>query len=97
VIPQRGFPYLGLKSGVPLPIESLSKRYRPSGNTFTSDLVEVPTHTWLEARGSVTALYEQVFVQEEGWVMTLLVADIEEPDEEDDDKNWNRRSTRSSL
>lgn len=40
----------------------------------------------------MTSLYEQVFVQEYGWVMTLLVADIEEPDDDDDDRDWNRRS-----
>ncbi len=94
VIPQTGFPYLGLRGGVPLPAASLTRSFSMTGNNPISSLVEVPTHAWLEKRGDVVALHEQVFVQEDGYVMTLLVADIETPDEDDDDKDWNRRSNR---
>jgi Zn-dependent peptidase ImmA (M78 family) len=91
VIPRAGFPYLGLKGGHPIPTNSLTHAFRPTSEADPiSDLREMPTHAWLERRGSVTALYEQVFVQEDGWAMTMLVADIEEVDEEDDDSGWNR-------
>jgi Zn-dependent peptidase ImmA (M78 family) len=90
VIPQRGFPYLGLRSGVPVPAASLSKTFKGSGDNSLSNLVEVPGHAWLQQQGNVTALYEQAFVQEAGWIMTLLVADLADEDDEDDSA-WNRR------
>lgn len=94
VIPRPDFPYLGLRGGAPIPAGSFTRAFTPSSDDPISTLSEIPTHIWLEKRGAVTALYEQVFVQEEGWVMTLLVADIEDDDDDDDDTNWNRRSNR---
>lgn len=97
VIPQKGFPFLGLKGGRPIPIGSLTQSFKPTGNDPISSLCEVPTHAWLEERGAVSSLYEQVFIQEDGWVMTLLVAEVEEADDDDDDRNWSRRSQRSNF
>jgi hypothetical protein len=93
VIPKPGFPFLGLKKGSLIPGGALTRSFS-AANDPISNLVEVETHTWLEQRGTVSALYEQVFVQEDGWAMTLLIADEEEADEDNDDKNWNRRSDR---
>jgi Zn-dependent peptidase ImmA (M78 family) len=95
VIPKTGFPFMGLRRDAPIPAESLTHRFKPSGNDPISSLVQVPTDAWLEKRGAVSALYEQVFIQEDGWVMTLLLADIDEVDEDDDDSTWNRRSGRA--
>ncbi|MDO8380999.1 ImmA/IrrE family metallo-endopeptidase [Phenylobacterium sp.] len=95
VIPKSGFPYLGLRRDAPIPATALTSTFRPGGGQSSiSDLCEVATHTWLDRKGSVSALYEQVFVQEDGWAMTLLIADEEDSDDEDDDRDWNRRSDR---
>lgn len=95
VISQPGFPYLGLSKGAQIPNGSLTRSFRLSAaNDPISGLAEIETDVWLDRRGSVSALYEQVFIQEDGWVMTLLLVDEEEIDEDDDDRNWNRRSDR---
>lgn len=95
VIPQPGFPFLGLKKGMAVPNGAVTRTFPvAAANDPVSNLREVATHTWLERRGDVSALYEQVFVQEDGWAMTLLLVDEDEIDEGDDDRNWNRRSAR---
>lgn len=96
VIPQPGFPFLGLSKGALIPSDALTRTFSlGAANDPISELKEIATHTWLERRGSVTALYEQVFVQEDGWAMTLLMVDEDEADEDEDDRNWNRRSGRN--
>lgn len=48
VIPQPGFPFLGLKKDVPLPPGALTRAFASKGsNNPISDLVEVDSHTWL--------------------------------------------------
>jgi hypothetical protein len=95
VIPQSGFPYLGLEKGVPIPSRALTHAFRTAAGTDPiSSLQEVEMDTWLEEKGNVSALYEQVFAQDDGWVMTLLVVDEEETDGDEDDRDWNRRSSR---
>jgi hypothetical protein len=95
VIPCTGFPYLGLRKDAPVPPGSLTATEGAHpGNDSISEMREVETHIWLERRGCVTNLYEQVFRQDEGWAMTLLIVDEEATDEEEDDRNWNRRSER---
>lgn len=97
IIPQLGFPFLGLKKDAPLPEKALRHSFAAeSPNNAISDLVDVATDNWLDRRGNITALYEQVFLQEDGWAMTLLMVDEEEVDDEADDRNWNRRSGRYS-
>jgi hypothetical protein len=95
IIPCTGFPYLGLSRDVPVPQGSMTHRLTRSAAVGShSDLEEMPTHSWLESRGSVSALYEQVLIQKDGWATTLLMVDEEEVDEDDDDRNWNRRNAR---
>lgn len=95
VIPKTGFPYLGLRRDAPIPAKSLTQVFRAGlPNDPISALSEIDTATWLDRRGSVSTLYEQVFLQEDGWAMTMLLADIEEADEEEDDRDWNRRAGR---
>lgn len=94
VIPQLGFPYLGLRRDAPIPTNALTRTFKPISTDTISELRELPTHVWLERKGKVESFYEQVFVQEDGWSMTLLMIDEEEIDEDDDDRNWNRRTRR---
>ena len=93
VIPKQGFPYLGLRRDMPLPRDSLTQRFKVANDPI-SNLVELPAHVWVEKSQGIGALYEQVFVQEDGWAMTLIAVDEEEDDEEGDDRDWNRRSNR---
>lgn len=95
VIPQPGFPYLGLTKGALIPGGAVTRKFSvTAANDPVSALEEVATHTWLDRQGAVSALYEQVFVQEDGWAMTLLVVDENDDDEDTDDSNWNRRNSR---
>lgn len=95
IIPCLNFPFMGLRKGVPLPPNCLTKSYvRSSSPGTVSDMREWRTDAWLETARSVSALYEQVLVQEKGWATTLLSIDEDEIDEDDDDSNWNRRNTR---
>jgi hypothetical protein len=92
VIPAPNFPYLGLRTGIPIPDASLTRRWpAPSRIGTVSEMSETPTHVWLEQRGRVETLYEQVFAQANGWATTLLTVDVREDDDEDDDRHWNRR------
>jgi Zn-dependent peptidase ImmA (M78 family) len=92
IIPAPNFPYLGLRSGIPVPDAALSRRWPgPSTIGTVSEMREAPTHVWLDKRGRVETLYEQVLAQAEGWSTTLLTVDMSEDDEDDDDRHWNRR------
>lgn len=93
VIPKQGFPYLGLRRDVPLPGDCLTRRFKVANDPI-SNLVELPAHVWVEKSQGIGALYEQVFVQDEGWAMTLIAVDEEADGEDDDDRDWNRRSSR---
>ena len=80
-----GFPFLGLRRGAPVPATSLTRlahRRELRGNIEATR--EVRTDTWLERQGRVEALFEQVVVQREGWVTTMLR--IEESENDGDDE-----------
>lgn len=95
IIPCLNFPYMGLRKDIPLPPTCLTKSYVCSSSPGTvSDMQERRTDAWLETGGSVSALYEQVLIQEKGWATTLLSIEEDEVDDEEDDSNWNRRNTR---
>lgn len=95
VIPRSGFPFLGLRKGSPIPSAAVTRSFSvETSNDSISGLLEVPTDVWLEQSGNVSAIYEQVFIQEKGWAMTLLLVDEGEEDEDADDRTWNRSSTR---
>ncbi len=89
-----GFPYLGLSIRSPLPRQALARQFKPTDGETTSQLVEVLTDRWLNERGSITAIYEQVALQQDGWATTLLVVEEEEQDDDGDDRDWNRRNSR---
>lgn len=95
IIAQRSFPYLGLRAGADLPRGSRTtvvRRSKTSG--FTSGLDEIGTSVWVAGHGAVSALYEQVAILKNGWAMTLLLAEMEDADDDVDDNRWNRRSNR---
>lgn len=94
ITPASGFPHLGLRRGAPLPPGALARTFRPTDGRLTSELCEVLSDRWLEERGSVSAIYEQVMLQEGDWATTLIIVDEEDPDEEADDQDWNRRNLR---
>jgi Zn-dependent peptidase ImmA (M78 family) len=95
IIPCTNFPYMGLRKDIPLPPNCLTKSYVGSSSPGTvSDMHERRTDQWLETGISVSALYEQVLIQDKGWAITLLSIDEDEIDDEEDDSNWNRRNTR---
>ncbi|MGJ4891204.1 ImmA/IrrE family metallo-endopeptidase [Bradyrhizobium sp. HKCCYLRH3099] len=92
IIPATDFPYMGLRSGSPVPEAAFTRTWvgksRPGD---VSDHKEVSTSTWLEKRGRVEAIYEQTMAQANGWATTLLTIEQAEEDDEDEDRNWNRR------
>lgn len=95
VIPKAGFPHMGLKKNMPLVgaciTKDILKKYE-SGHV--TELKEVSVDAWIPGKNSISEMYEQIYVQDDGWMITLLVADEEEVDEDDDDNNWNRRNLR---
>lgn len=93
IIPKSGFPYMGLRAGMEIPRQSLTRKFRAANDEGeVSNSEEVDIHTWLERRNGVTSLCEQVILQRDGWAMTLLLIEQEEEDDEGDDSNWNRRN-----
>ena len=87
----RSFPYLGLSGGAPLPRDSITvDLLKTSGSGSMSTMDDALTCGWLDRKGNVTGLYEQVLLQQDGWAVTLLWAEIEEPDEDSDDRQWSR-------
>ncbi len=94
VIPNAGFPYLGLRKGSPLPHDSLTVEFSKSRQSRKmSDVLEVSHTGWLDSGNNVSELWEQTMLQGNGFAVTLLRAELKEDDQDDDDRNWNRRSS----
>jgi hypothetical protein len=93
VMAPSGFPYLGLKKGVPVPPRSLTRTFpRAHARGTASVLSEVSADTWLDRTTGDQTVYEQVLVLANGHAMTLLYVDEREVDEDEDDSRWNRRN-----
>ena len=89
----RSFPYLGMSKSTAIPTNSSTADFQKSASPGdVSTLADVLNSSWLERKGNVSGLYEQAYIQRDGWAVTLLWAEIEEQDEEADDQNWNRGS-----
>lgn len=73
------FPFVGLKHGMPVPRDALIRSFREPKDSI-SDIDETDPAGWhlRERRG--LELYEQVLMQDEGWGITLLTAEIEDED-----------------
>lgn len=96
VIPKAGFPHMGLRKNMPLVGASITKGLLGKVNSgHLSELQEVPVDAWIPGKSNITELYEQIYVQDDGWMITLLVADEVEVDEDEDDSRWNRRNFRN--
>ncbi|MBB1090453.1 ImmA/IrrE family metallo-endopeptidase [Rhodopseudomonas palustris] len=92
IIPATDFPYMGLRSGSPVPEAAFTRTWVGKSHPGdVSDHKEVSTGTWLEKRGRVEAIFEQTMAQADGWATTLLTVEQAEEDDEDEDRNWNRR------
>ena len=93
VIPCMNFPYMGLRRDSPIPTGSLTQSYaRSPAPSAASEMREWRADAWLENSANVSALYEQVLSQQNGWTTTMLSIEEDGADEEDDDRNWNRRT-----
>ncbi len=93
VMAPTGFPYMGLKKGMPVPPQSLTKTFaRMHSRRTASVLSEVAADTWLDKSTADQTVYEQVLVLANGYTMTLLYVDEREVDEDEDDSSWNRRN-----
>jgi len=91
LIAKKSFPYLGLRSGSALPTNCLTKNML---GRFSAGHVSNPEavllDTWIEnARGCV-ALTEQVYIQREGWAMTMLVVEMADYEQREDDDRVER-------
>jgi len=94
IIPGVSFPYMGLRKNMQLPTSAEASRLSELGGKGTvTDLRETDASDWVARADKTNAIYEQTLVQEDGWAMTLLVAELPSADEEDD-RSWNRRSSR---
>ena len=83
-VAKSGFPHLGLRSGVPMPAASLTTQAlgnRPVG--YLSEPTIVQPEIWLDPTRAGVELTEQVFIQRDGWALTMLA--LERPDDEGDD------------
>lgn len=93
ILPKQ-FPYLGMLRDMPLPENSFARAHIAKGKAGTSTLLEeVRTDIWLDRRGNVETIYEQTLLQQDGWAMTMLLAEMSDEDgsSDEDDRNWNRR------
>jgi Zn-dependent peptidase ImmA (M78 family) len=95
VIPKPDFPWMGLSAGAELPRHSLTQQFRAQNDPGeVSNAEEVEIYTWIERKGQVTSLSEQVILQRDDWATTLLTVEQDDEDDEANDRNWNRRSRR---
>lgn len=93
VMAPSGFPYLGLKKGVPIPSRSVTSTFpRLHARRAASVLSEVPADVWLERSNADQSVHEQVLALANGHAMTLLYVEETEADEDEDDSRWNRRN-----
>lgn len=79
------FPFLGLKTGQPIPVKSATyAALHSKGSDKATALEHVATDTWLEQSRPEVELYEQALLMRDGWAMTLLL--VEESYESDDEE-----------
>jgi Zn-dependent peptidase ImmA (M78 family) len=86
------FPYLDVRKGQPLPKQSLSASSK-LGQGEISDWEEMRPYVWLSNPKNVSSIAEQTLAQRDGYRMSLLYAQLDEPDDEDDDieESWTPR------
>lgn len=82
------FPRLCVNYGVPVPKKSLF-HHAPARKTNPSSIQENGAELWIESDWGkkLPTLYEQVFIQQEGYALLMLWAELPEEDDEDEDEN----------
>lgn len=89
------FPFMAVGWGARVPSGSLllRRRHEPP---VASEIDETDASIWLEVTLGRPAptLFEQVYPQQGGYALILLSIEVEAEDDEADDSNWNRRSTK---
>lgn len=87
--PMSKFPFFSVKKGNPVPARSLLQRRRHALGV-ASDLDETDAGVWLDIeRGrAAPTLYEQIYLQQQGFALILLT--IERPADDEDDPDGER-------
>lgn len=82
------FPRICVNYGDPVPRKSLF-HHQPASKTNPSSIQENGAELWIESEWGkkLPTLYEQIFIQQEGFALLMLWAEIPEDDEEDEDEN----------
>ena len=90
------FPRLCVSPGDAVPARSSFHR-RAALKTNPSDLLENGAELWVESEWGkrLPTLYEQVFLQQEGFALIMLWAELEEEDEDEDEDE--RRTSKEGL
>ena len=91
------FPFITVQWGAMVPRGSLLLRKKHELN-IAGEIEETDAAVWLDvSRGNrAPTLFEQVYRQQGGYALVLLSTEIaDEADDEADDRNWNRRTTKS--
>lgn len=89
------FPFITVDWGAAIPKGSLLLRKRHEVSV-ASEIDETDAAVWLDvSRGKLApTLFEQVYRQQAGYALILLSIELPEEDDEADDRNWNRRSSK---
>lgn len=84
-----GFPYIDLKEGHPVHRDSLTKSFAGASGDI-SDQEETDPHLWTNSRDARNwDMWEEVLIQEGGYRMTLLVAEKNSREQDDNyEKRW---------
>jgi hypothetical protein len=78
------FPYLGLSKGRPLPARSISSEFSKTAQPGSqTELQEVQADVWLDRSPPGRTVFEQAIALSSGWMMTLLLVEDHEVDEEE--------------
>jgi hypothetical protein len=85
------FPYLDVREGQPLPKQSVSARSRLGEGTI-SNWQQIDDYVWLTNPKNVKSLCEQTVGQQHGYRMTLLYAELDDGDDEDDEELRERQT-----
>ena len=90
------FPFITVDWGKPVPAGSLLLRKKHE-LSIASEIEETNAEVWLDvSRGTrAPTLFEQVYRQQGGYALILLSIELHDDDDEGDDRNWNRRSSKS--
>ena len=93
VLRHDGFPWLDVRSGSPVPTNSVTDEWRKKPGKGISDWEEVDTWIWFSSGGN-RIVWEQTLLQYAGYQMTLLMLDGDEDENQDEidlEESWTPR------